>query len=141
MTSEITCKTEGDSSVMEEKELLNALLERTFHIMKRMNKDLDKVRERITEKQKAQKRRHDEKGVSEKLKIGDKVLVEQTHLRNNMSAKLESQWISSYYIHNVLEQNVYKLRNMNRRLVKGVIHENCLKLYHEQRLELIVLIE
>ena len=78
-------------SVIKEKELSDALLERTFHIMKRMNKDLDKVRKRITEKQKAQKKRHDEKDVSEKLKISDKVLVEQTHLRNNMSAKLKSQ--------------------------------------------------
>ena len=58
-----------------------------------------------------------------------------------MSAKLESQWIERYYIHNVLEQNVYKLRNMNGKLVKGVIHGNRLKLYHEQRLEPIVLIE
>ena len=78
-----------------------------------MDKDLDKVRERITEKQKAQKKRYDKKGMLEKLKIGNKVLVEQMHLRNNMSAKLESQWIGLYYIHNVLEQNVYKLHNMD----------------------------
>ena len=48
-----------------------------------------------------------------------------------MSAKLESQWISPYYVHNVLDQNVYKLHNINRKLVKGVIHRNRLKLYHE----------
>ena len=58
-----------------------------------------------------------------------------------MSAKLESQWIGPYYVHNVLDQNVYKLRNMNGKLVKGVIHRNRLKLYHEQQLEPIILIE
>jgi hypothetical protein len=57
-----------------------------------------------------------------------------------MSAKLESQWIGPYFIHNVLEQNVYKLRHMNGKLVKGVIHGNRLKLYKEQQLEPIVLI-
>ena len=92
-----------DSTVTTEKEMPEALLERTFHIMKRMDNDLTKVRARIKEKQKAQKKRYDEKGISEKLKISDKVLVKQTHLRNNMLAKLESQWIGPYYIHNVLE--------------------------------------
>ena len=130
-----------DSSDSTEQGMEEALLERTFQIMERMDRDLDKVRKRVLEKQKAQKKRYDEKGVSVKLKIGDKVLVEQTHLRNNMSAKLESQWIGPYYIHNVLEQNVYKLRNMNGKLVKGVIHGNRLKLYHEQHLEPMVLIE
>ena len=66
--------------------------------------------------------------------------MEQSHLRNNMSAKLESQWIGPYFIHNVLEQNVYKLRTMEGRLVKGVTHRNRLKLYHKQQLEPIVLI-
>ena len=130
-----------ETETSKEKDIKEALLERTFHIMERMDRDLDTVRARVKEKQKVQKKRYDEKGISEKLKIGDKVLVEQTHLRNNMSAKLESQWIGSYYIHNVLEQNVYKLHNMDGRLVKGVIHGNCLKLYHEQQLEPIILIE
>jgi transposase InsO family protein len=80
-----------DSTVTAEKEMPDALLERTFHIMERMDRDIDQVRNRIKEKQKIQKKRYDEKGISGKLKIGDKVLVEQTHLRNNMSAKLESQ--------------------------------------------------
>ncbi|GES79803.1 retroviral-like aspartic protease 1 [Rhizophagus clarus] len=71
----------------------------------------------------------------------DKVLVEQTHLRNNMSAKLENQWIGPYYIHNVLDQNVYKLRHMNGKLVKGVIHGNRLKIYIEQYLEPLILLE
>src|SRR5688572_22623507 len=130
-----------DSTVNDEKELQVALMERAFHIMERMDSDIGIVRERIKEKQKAQKKRYDEKGISEKLNIGDKVLVKQTHLCNNMSAKLESQWIGPYYIHNVLEQNVYKLRDMDGQLVKGVVHENHLKLYHEQQLQPMILVE
>src|SRR2546430_12824957 len=94
-----------DSSSSTEKGIKEALLERTFHIMERMDRDLNTVKTRVQEKQKAQKKQYDEKGISGKLKIGDKVLVEQTHLRNNMSAKLESQWIGPYYVHNVLDQN------------------------------------
>jgi len=130
-----------DFTITTEKELPEALLERTFHIMKRMDSDIEKVKARVQEKQKERKKRYDEKGISEKLKIGDKVLVEQTQLRNNMSAKLEKQWIGPYYVHNVLDKNVYKLRHMEGRLVQGVIHGNRLKLYHEQPLEPMVLIE
>ena len=130
-----------DSTITTEKELPEALLERTFHIMERMDSDIEKVKARVQEKQKERKKRYDEKGISEKLKIGDKVLVEQTQLRNNMSAKLEKQWIGPYYVHNVLDKNVYKLRHMEGRLVQGVIHGNRLKLYHEQPLEPMVLIE
>src|ERR1051325_4447399 len=124
-----------ESSVSMEKDLPEALLERTFHIIDRLDRDLNKVRERVSEKQKSQKQRHDDKGVSPKLNIGDKVLVEQSQLRNNMSAKLESHWIGPYYIHNVLKQNVYKLRNMQGKLVKGVFHGNRLKIYREQQLQ------
>jgi transposase InsO family protein len=122
-----------DSFSSEEKDIKDALLERTFQIMERLDNDLDKVRLRVNEKQKAQKKRYDEKGISEKLQIGDKVLVEQSHLRKNMSAKLEPHWIGPYYIHNVLEQNVYKLRNMDGRLVKGVIHGNTVVLLYNHR--------
>ena len=64
-----------DSTVPEEMDFSDALLKRTYHIMDRMDRDLDKVRSRVNEKQKVQKKRYDEKDISEKLKIGDKVLV------------------------------------------------------------------
>ena len=79
--------------------------------------------------QEQQKSRH--KGKSTKLKIGDKVLVHRTNLQTNFSAKLEEKWIGPYYIHDILPRNVYKLRNLDGKLVKNVIHGNRLKLFYE----------
>ena len=80
------------------------------------------------------------KSTNNKLKIGDKVLLHRTDLQNNLSAKLMEKWIGPFYIHNVLPNNVYKLRNMDGKIIKGVIHGNRLKLFHEQILEPLVII-
>ena len=74
------------------------------------------------------------------MNIGDKVLVERTWLKTNFSAKLEKKWIGPYFIHNVLKDNVYKLRTLEGRLVKNVIYGNRLKLYHKKQLEPIIII-
>jgi hypothetical protein len=47
--------------------------------------------------------------------------VERTWLKSNFSAKLENKWIGLYYIHNVLKDNVYKLRTWDGKLVKNVM--------------------
>ena len=104
-----------------------------------MNNEQVKARENIEKGQEQQKSRHERK--STKLKIGDKILVHRTNLQTNFSAKLEEKWIGPYYIHDVLSCNVYKLRNLDGKLVKNVIHGNRLKLFHEQDLTPIVLIE
>ena len=75
------------------------------------------------------------------MKIGNKVLVHRTDLQNNMSAKLQEKWIGPYFIHQVLENNVYKLRNMDGKLVKNLINGNRLKLYKESEVTPMVLIE
>ena len=116
-----------------------ALTRRACEIINRMNNEQIKARENIEKGQEQQKSRHKEK--STKLKIGDKVLVHRTNLQTNFSAKLEEKWIGPYYIHDVLPRNVYKLRNLDGKLVKNVIHGNRLKLFHEQNLTPIVLIE
>ena len=59
----------------------------------------------------------------------------------NFSVKLKNNWIGPYYIHNVLQNNVYKLRTLDGNLVKNVIYENKLKIYYERKLELIIIIE
>jgi len=116
-----------------------ALTKRTYEIINKMNNEQIKARENIEKGQEQQKSRH--KKESTKLKIGDKVLVHRTNLQTNFSAKLEEKWIGPYYIHDVLQRNVYKLRNLDGKLVKNVIHGNRLKLFREQNMTPIVLIE
>ena len=116
-------------------------MNRLYQLIDQLENAHHEVVDRIAHKQEAQKNQHDQAGISKKLKIGDKVLVERTWLKTNFSAKLETKWIGPYYVHNVLENNVYKLRTIEGRLVKNVVHGNRLKEYKETLLELIVLIK
>ena len=116
-----------------------ALIQRIDIIVNKIYKDQDQALNRIERNQERQKSR--QKKRSEKLKVGDKVLVHRTDLQNNMSAKLQEKWIGPYFIHKVLENNVYKLRNMNGKLVKNLINGNRLKLYRESSLTPIVIVE
>ena len=118
----------------------NPFMTRLYHLIEQLENDRQEVVNRVTQEQQKQKHRHDKKGVSEKLKIGDKVLVERTWLKTNFSAKLENKWIGPYFIHEVLKDNVYKLRTLDGHLVKNVVHGNRLKLYYERHLEPVVLI-
>ena len=116
-----------------------ALIQRINIIVNKMYQDQDQALNNIEKSQAQQKSR--QKKRSEKLKIGDKVLVHRTDLQNNMSAKLQEKWIGPYFIHRVLENNVYKLRNMDGKLVKNLINGNRLKLYKETEVTPMVLIE
>jgi len=117
----------------------DALIMRTKKIVNKMWNDQSKAHDNIDQSQDRQKLR--QKGQSTKLKIGDKVLVYRTYLQTNFSAKLMEKWIGPFYIHEVLYNNVYKLRNLDGKLVKNVMHGNRLKIFHEQYLEPTVLIE
>jgi len=116
----------------------NPLMERLYHLIEQVENDRQAVVQKVTQVQQKQKERYDQEGISEKLKIGDKVLVEKTWLKTNFSAKLEDKWIGPYFIHDVLKDNVYKLRNMDGRLVRNLVHGNRLKLYYEKQLDLLI---
>ena len=57
----------------------------------------------MKKKQEKQKERYEQQGISEKLKIGDKVLVEKTWLKNNFSSKLEDKWAGPYFVYAYLK--------------------------------------
>jgi hypothetical protein len=115
------------------------LYKRTQQILDKMENDQRQALDNIKKSQDQQIMRHNKR--STKLKIGDKVLLHRTDLMNNFSAKLQEKWLGPYYIHEVLPNNVYKLRTMEGKLIKGVTHGNRLKFYHQQELEPLVIIE
>ena len=51
------------------------------------------------------------------------------------------KWVGPYYIHNVLPNNVYKLRDLQEKLIKSVVHGNRLKPFHKTTLSPIVVID
>ncbi|CAI2168029.1 1396_t:CDS:2 [Funneliformis geosporum] len=107
----------------------DALLKRTQEIME--NNDAYEIQQQI----KIQQAKRKQKNVSEKFKIGNKVLLHQTHLENNFSAKLEAKWIRPYFIHEVYKKNNYKLQILEEKLLKNSVYENRLKMYYEETLE------
>ena len=116
-----------------------ALIQRINTIVDKMYGEQDQALNNIEKSQEKIKLRQKRK--SNKLKEGDKVLVHRIDLQNNMSAKLQEKWIGPYFIHKVFDNNVYKLRNMNGKLVKNLINGNRLKLYYEKELMPMVLID
>ena len=113
-----------------EKDMEEAILDRVVTIHK-MEIDQQDVLINIEQRQQKAKDRHDDQRVAQRLKISDKVLVERTWKRKDMSAKLENQWMGPYYIHDVIGYNNYKLRSMEGQLIKGTIHGNRLKIYNK----------
>jgi hypothetical protein len=116
-----------------------ALMKRALNIINKMQLDHDKAQDNLMKSQDKQKARH--KSTKGKINIGDKVLLHRTDLQNNLSAKLNEKWVGPFYVHNVLPNNVYKLRNLDGKLIKSVVHGNRLKLYHETPLEPIIIID
>ena len=114
------------------------LIQRTIKIINEMIFDQAQARENIKKKQERMKKYHGK--ISEKLKIGDRVILFKNQLQGNLSAKLEEKWIKPYYIHEVLAANNYKLRTLEGRLVKNTVHGERLKLYWEQALEPLVIV-
>ena len=113
-------------------------LERLYQLITDVEENRVKAQQRIENEQRKQKQIYDQQGISEKLKLGDLVLVERTWLKTNFSAKLENKWTGPYFIHDVLKDNVYKLRTMEGKLVRNLVHGNRLKKYHEKKEEAIV---
>ena len=113
----------------------DVLMERLYQIIETLEEDRQEVISRVQKEQQKQKSRYDQNGLSEKLKIGDKVLVERTWLKTNFSSKLENKWTGPYFVHEIAGDNVYKLRTMEGQKVKNVVHGNRLKLYKERRME------
>ena len=101
------------------------------------NNDSLKAQQRI--KQLQEKRKHTQR--SERFKIGNKVLLHQTQLENNLSAKLEAKWIGPYLIHEIYKKSNYKLRSLNGKLLKNSVHGNRLKRYYEEILKPWIMIE
>ena len=109
--------------------------------------DLPHVREearlQINKSQQKQKQLHDNKlrKVSS-FKIGDKVLYFNAAKEKSWSGKLDPKWKGPYYIHQVLLNGSYKLRNMNGRVLVTPANGTLLKLYNDrQNWEPIVVIE
>jgi hypothetical protein len=66
--------------------------------------------------------------------IGDKVLLYNTAKQNQHSGKLESKWKGPYYVHDVIQIDVYRLRTLEGKILSTSYNTSLLKSYFERKL-------
>ncbi|GBC27598.2 uncharacterized protein LOC112698023 [Rhizophagus irregularis DAOM 181602=DAOM 197198] len=89
--------------------------------------DRQQANENIQHAQKRQVERHNKQIKEHRYQIGEKVL-----LRNFRAKKLDSKWHGPYYIHDVRPNGTYKLRTLEGKLQKKVVHADQIRSYYER---------
>ena len=103
----------------------------------------EKVQENIAKVQVKQKEQYDKNLKRTKLfKISDKVLLYDAAKEKSWTGKLNLKWKESFYIYNTLLNSIYKLKSIEGQILKSLINNSLLKLYHNrQNLKPIIFIE
>jgi hypothetical protein len=116
-----------DSTKMEEESiLLNHVEKQLDHLPIVRNT----VRQQLQIEQQKQKDRHDKK-----LKrlilyhIGDKVLYFEAAKDKTHTGKLDPKWKGPYYIHDIIGNGAYKIRQLDGRLLKAPVNRSLLQKY------------
>lgn len=93
----------------------------------------NKVKQQIYCEQRKQKDLYDEKlSHTKTFHIGDKVLYYRVALDNHRSGKLEPKWKGPFYVHIVLGNGAYKLREISGKVIKTPVNGTFLKDYKDQ---------
>jgi len=80
--------------------------------------------------QERQKKYHDNKIKKDiSFRIGDKVLYYNAAKEKQWSGKLEDKWKGPYYIHQVMMNGSYKLKEINGKILKVLVNGELLKPY------------
>jgi hypothetical protein len=113
-----------------EKEMI---LQRTYELINLVEGRKTAI-ENIKESQERQKERHDMKIKEEtKFKIGEKVLLKESYKENQKSGKLSQNWKGPYYIHEVIGKGAYKIKTIDRKILKGMQNVKNLKKYYDSK--------
>ena len=95
--------------------------------------DRESTRKRIDQQQIKQKLYHDQQiRRNETYQIGDKVLLYKAEKAKQWSGKLDEKWKGPYYIHMVLQNGSYKLRDMQGNVLKTPFNGSLLKTYYDR---------
>lgn len=94
----------------------------------------NKARKQITNEQQKQKDRHDKKlPPVVPFEIGTQVLYYRATLDKQWSNKLEPKWKGPYYIHSILGNGAYKIRELSGKVIKTPVNGKYLKVYKDRR--------
>ena len=92
----------------------------------------EKVQVNINRAQGKQKEYHN-RNLSRNIsyQIGDKVLYYKAAQAKQWSGKLDPKWKGPYYIHQVLLNGSYKLRDVEENVLRTPVNGSLLKVYHD----------
>lgn len=102
------------------------------YLVDERSKILEQVRENVKKSQENQKKYHDKKIKTKTFTIGEKVLYYKAAKEKQWSGKLEEKWKGPYYIHEVLMNGAYRLKDYEGNVVKVPVNGEYLKKYHSR---------
>lgn len=110
------------------------LSDRINKLVNELPHDRESTRQRIDQQQAKQKLHHDQQIKRHRsFQIGDKVLLYKAEKAKQWSGKLDEKWKGPYYIHAVLQNESYKIRDMQGKVLKAPFNGSLLKPYYDQK--------
>jgi hypothetical protein len=111
----------------------NNLITRLYTIIDDLPKERGKAQIRIAQQQQKQKERHDRNIVTPvTYEIGDRVLVYDAAKHTSHTGKLNPKWKGPYFIHDIVNPSVYKLRTLNGQVLRTPFNGSLLKKYYDK---------
>jgi hypothetical protein len=107
--------------------------ERIHQLIEKLPRARNQAHEEIIKSQTRQKKYHDKKNKRKELfQIGDKVLLYDAAKEKQWSGKLEEKWKGPYYIHEVLLNGSYKIKELNGKIRRTPVNGELLKKYYDR---------
>ena len=92
------------------------------------------AKDKILESQIKQKNYHDNKVKNnQRFTFGEKVLKFEASRENSKSGKLDDKWKGPYLIHNVYDNDVYKIKTLDGKIFKTPVNGILLKVYYDRK--------
>ena len=110
------------------------LSDRINKLVNELSHDRESTQQRIDQQQAKQKLHHDQQIKRHRsFQIGDKVLLYKAEKAKQWSGKLDEKWKGPYYIHAVLQNESYKIRDMQGKVLRAPFNGSLLKPYYDQK--------
>jgi hypothetical protein len=118
------------------------ILDRLFSLVYSLPHVRESVSQQVKQVQQKQKRQYDKKITrTQSYKIGDKVLMYHAAKEKQWSGKLDPKWKGPYYIHQILQNGAYKLKELTGQVLSTPVNAKLLKIYRERDWDPVVLID
>jgi hypothetical protein len=118
------------------------ILDRLFSLVDSLPHVRESVSQQVKQVQQKQKRQYDKNITrTQSYKIGDKVLMYHATKEKQWSRKLDPKWKEPYYIHQILQNGAYKLKELTGQILSTPVNAKLLKIYRERDWDPVVLID